>query len=462
MKAPTGDQFWDDMDTAIPFDDRLLLPNSPSLIHAGPFEICTDSEDSVLVLNGKIEQTWQPTPKARYTGVLNVSGNNIYSLLSKDLRSYSYGLDFNCTIARIAELHGGYECSGSINRILLKGANMPIDELRFSLANFPEFIGIKVKSIDDTRGCRYSHDSIRLNGNGWTLRIDQRFKAGDCLTEVAAKGGYVSTHSCSLRRSDGEHFEYSVALGMITCLMYFFGFLAGRWCGPVFPMGFVNDSSIWEIYGSYQVSPTLKGNSWFPSHHSLDITGLFSGFLALWDSEAWSDPLRQAVHWIVAANTSQNAVETSMVAAFVPIEMLCWLILVESKNKYSVKQFKGMQADAKLSELLAVCEISNFVPGHFASLRDAFGGQDNLTASTALVEIRNAITHPRRTKRIFLSKVSGLARYQAKELCLELVELVLLKSMDYFGRYRRRAFGGWSGEEYATVPWLNGSSELNP
>jgi hypothetical protein len=76
-----------------------------------------------------------------------------------------------------------------------------------------------------------------------------------------------------------------------------------------------------------------------------------------------------------------------MVAAFVPIEMLCWLVLVESKNKYSVKQFKGMQADAKLSELLAVCEISNFLPGHFASLRDAFSGQENHTASTALVEI---------------------------------------------------------------------------
>jgi hypothetical protein len=120
-----------------------------------------------------------------------------------------------------------------------------------------------------------------------------------------------------------------------------------------------------------------------------------------------------------------------------------------------------MQADAKLSELLAVCEISNFLPGHCASLRDAFSGKENYTASTALVEIRNAITHPRRTKRIFLSKVSGLARYQAKELCLEFVELVLLKSMGYLGRYRRRAFGGWSGEEYATVPWLKGGAELN-
>jgi hypothetical protein len=246
---------------------------------------------------------------------------------------------------------------------------------------------------------------------------------------------------------------------MINCLTYFFGFLAGRWCGPVLPIGFSNNSSRWEIYGSYQISPTPKGSSWFPSHHTLDIAGLFSGFLSLWDSEAWHNPLSQAIHWIVAANTSRNAVETSMVAAFVPIEMLCWLILVETKNKFSVKEFKKMQADAKLSELLEVCRIPNSLPSHLESLRNAFGEQENLAAPTALVEIRNAITHPRRTKRIFLGKVSGPARYQAKELCLELVELVLLESMGYLGRYRRRAFGGWSGEEYSSVPWSNGSRE---
>jgi len=216
----------------------------------------------------------------------------------------------------------------------------------------------------------------------------------------------------------------------------------------------MNKSDKLEIYGSYLLTPTLNGDSWFPMDHSLDIIDLLSGFLTLWDSNAWADPLKQAIHWLVAANTNQNAVETSMVAAFVPIEMLCWLILVESDAQYSVKQFKQMQADAKLSELLRVCKIPNSLPGHLASLRDDLNEQSNLAASTALVDIRNAITHPRKTKRDFLKKLSGIARYQAKELCLELVELVLLKSMAYVGRYRRRAYGGWSGEEYTRVPWL--------
>lgn len=455
MQPVAGDQFWEDMDLSLPFDDRLLLPNSPSLIHDGPFQILTDSGKRYLNLNGKIEQSWHPVPKARYIGTSSGTDRDIFSLLSKYFRSGNDELDYTCRLSRIKALPDRFECSGSIHGLLLKGASMPIHELRFSLANFPEFLGAKVKSIDKNTGHRYCLDSITVNGNGWTLRIDQRFKAGELLAEVAAKGGYISTHSCSLKRADGELFEQSSALDMINCLTYFFGFLAGRWCGPVLPVGFMNKSDKLEIYGSYLLTPTLNGDSWFPMDHSLDIIDLLSGFLTLWDSNAWADPLKQAIHWLVAANTNQNAVETSMVAAFVPIEMLCWLILMESKAQYSVKQFKQMQADAKLSELLRVCNIPNSLPGHLTSLRNDLSEQGNLAASTALVEIRNAITHPRKTKRDFLKKLSGIARCQAKELCLEFVELVLLKSMAYIGRYRRRAYGGWSGEEYTRVPWLN-------
>jgi hypothetical protein len=101
------------------------------------------------MLDGKIEQTWHPTPKARYIGSSIEPGQEIFSLLSKGFMSCSNELDFNCRIARITELHGGFECSGSIDGLLLKGANMPIDEMRFSLANFPAFLGVKVKSIDE-------------------------------------------------------------------------------------------------------------------------------------------------------------------------------------------------------------------------------------------------------------------------------------------------------------------------
>ena len=455
MQPVAGDQFWEDMDLSLPFDDRLLLPNSSSLIHDGSFQLLADSGNGDLSLNGKIEQSWHPVPKARFVGTLSGTDHSIFSLLSMDFRSGNDELDYTCGLSQIKALRDGFECSGSIHGFLLKGASMPIHELRFSLANFPEFLGAKVKNIDKNTEHRYSLDSITVNGNGWTLRIDQRFKAGDLLAEVAAKGGYISTHSCALKRADGELFDQSSALDMINCLTYFFGFLAGRWCGPVLPVGFLNKSEKFEIYGSYPLSTTLRGDSWFPLFHSLDIIDLLSGFLTLWDTPTWADPLKQAIHWLVAANTNQNAVETSIVAAFVPIEMLCWLILVESEAQYSVKQFKQMHAEAKLSELLRVCNIPNSLPSHLTSLREDLGEQGYLAASTALVEIRNAITHPRKTKRDFLKKLSGIARYQAKELCLEFGELVLLKSMDYIGRYLRRAYGGWSGEEYTRVPWIN-------
>ena len=80
-----------------------------------------------------------------------------------------------------------------------------------------------------------------------------------------------------------------------------------------------------------------------------------------------------------------------MIAAFVPIEMLCWLVLVETKSKYTVKQLKKMQADEKMTEMLSVCNIPDSIPGHLRSLREAFGEEADLMASTVLAEIRNAI-----------------------------------------------------------------------
>lgn len=455
MQIIAGDQFWDDMDLALPFDERLFLPNSPNMIHEGQFRMRTDSDARGLNLFGKIEQAWHPVPKARFTGVPSRTDQNVFSLLSKHFSSCHEELEYSCTLTRVKELPGGLECSGSIDGLLIKGARMLIDELRFSLVNFPEFLGIKVKRLGDKTGHRCSLESITVSGNEWALRIDQRFQAGDLLAEVAAKGGYISTHSCSLKRTDGEPFEPSSAFNMINCLTFFFGFLAGRWCGPVLPVGFMNNSVKWEIFGSYQVTPTLKGDSWFPLDYALDISSLLSGFLALWDSDSWAGPLKQAIHWLVTANTNQNAVETGMVAAFVPIEMLCWLILVESEGLYSIKEFKQMEAAAKLRELLRVCNIPDYLPAHHASLREDMGDQDELAISTVLVEIRNAIAHPRKTKRDFLGKLSGLSRYKAKELCLQILELVLLKSMAYTGRYRMRAYGGWSGEEYQNVPWFS-------
>lgn len=447
------DTSWDDMGFALPFDDRLLLPNESATVHEGLFELSSGSPANKITLNGRIEQCWLPTPRVRFSGVCSKPMQKSSSMHDLNLRSSCKELSFKCRISRVHEVDQGLECSGVIQGDLRSGPDAPVDEVRFSLVNFPEFCGIKVKQVDEGTGHRFSLDSIILGDAGWSLCVHQRFRVCDLLAEVRTKGGYVATHSCSLRRTDGGQITYSSSQEMLKNLTFFFAFLAGRWCGPVLAMGMSKGTLIWNSYDSHLVSPNLLGDSWFPLDYTVDIASLFSRFLTRLRSEMWSSSLRQAVDWIVTANSSQNAVETSLVAAFVPLEMLCRLILVESMEKYTTKKFKNIDSGAKISELLSADEIPNEIPSYLRSLHGAFA-PDTPTASSVLVQIRNAIAHPRQAKREFLAKIGRNARRQGKELCLEIVELALLKSMGYEGRYRRRAYAGWSGEEYAYVPWV--------
>jgi hypothetical protein len=464
----TGELFWKDIEKALSFDDRVLPPNSPTLIYEGDFELEASESEHYLTLIGKIEQYWIPLPQVRFVGISSKPNHNMFNLLSKKFNSTKENLFFECIITCMREVNDSVEYGGLITGSLLSGSKVPVDEVRFSLVNFPDFRGHPVKQLCEDTNIRRL-DSLTLIGNGWTLRIDQRFKCNDYLDEVCSRGGFVSTHSCSLRRFDGDLFDYSDAIELINSLQYFFGFLAGRWCGPILTKGLIDNSrSCWDGYGSFHLSSTSQGDSWFPLNYSSDIENLFSGFLDLWNSEVWSGPLLQTVHWIITANTSHNPIETHIISAFVPLEMLSWLILVEYKSLYSNKEFKNNfgKAEAKLAELLRVTGISNDLPKHMQSLLASSSDQNlgdkdlsdenSPNASKILVKIRNAITHPHKTNREFLRQTSGFAKYEAKELCLEFVELILLQNMNYSGRYRRRAFKGWNGDEYAYVPWRGG------
>jgi len=61
--------------------------------------------------------------------------------------------------------------------------------------------------------------------------------------------------------------------------------------------------------------------------------------------------------------------------------------------------------------------------------------------------------HPRRHKRLLLSRLKPLVLYELKELALSYIELSLLKALNYTGLYSQRALEGWKGDHLRRVPW---------
>jgi hypothetical protein len=71
----------------------------------------------------------------------------------------------------------------------------------------------------------------------------------------------------------------------------------------------------------------------------------------------------------------------------------------------------------------------------------------------AFVRLRNAIVHPKRSKRKVVLQTSVPARMGAEDLGLWYLELVLLRIPGYGGEYYRRFESGWPDQVRDKVPW---------
>jgi hypothetical protein len=76
-----------------------------------------------------------------------------------------------------------------------------------------------------------------------------------------------------------------------------------------------------------------------------------------------------------------------------------------------------------------------------------------IDAPECLTRIRNKLEHPTAKNRRQAGAVDGITRMQAAQYGMELFELCLLAIMKYQGKYARRAFQGWKGDDEVPVPW---------
>jgi hypothetical protein len=137
------------------------------------------------------------------------------------------------------------------------------------------------------------------------------------------------------------------------------------------------------------------------------------------------------------------------------LELLSWLVAVEDPktSKFTEKQFdnnREFPADVRIRHLLAILSIPSAVPGGdlrklAAELRQ-LGNSDGVGAVVAL---RNAVLHPRRTRRKALARSGVPARVEALTLGLWFLEIALLRLFGYRGDYCSRLK---SGECRAAMP----------
>jgi hypothetical protein len=234
-------------------------------------------------------------------------------------------------------------------------------------------------------------------------------------------------------------------------LHLFLGLIRGAWAGPVFPQGFREEEKIREQVAAWTVDETRAVPTWFPQRSPIQLGDLFDGFIRKWCDQTWNGVLKTALGWYVASNSSRAPNETRIVMALVALDLLAWVEIVETRNLHSRSDFNALSAAGRLRCLFHRLNIPLDVPEHFTEVQSLREG-DARDVPGIIARLRNALVHATENSRDLINALSGVQLWEAGQLALQSIELCLLAVCGYRGRYARRAWRDWKGEDETIVP----------
>jgi hypothetical protein len=422
--------------------------NQPVDVAAGSFQLVT-TEKVLGTVDGRLYFRWLPSTAMEFHGSysgspIDVGGEDV------TLRIDELGLSTPVLITSTAwapisaQIRGVFRKSGTIV------ARPTFDRLQFCLVNFPEYIGDLIRyETDGSQG--FFRGRLQLSSPRFLCIVDEIPEVRELRKTAAQDAGFVISHVGELKPVEGCLDEASTQ-EMLDVLHLFFGFLRGAWSGPVFPQGFTEHQKSWEEFAAWKVSEARKVPTWLPQLNPLALNRLFAGFVERHSDPAWQSPLRTALNWYVEANSSGTANHTKLVLGQVALELLAWVDLVETRHLHSRGDFKRLFAAGWIRSLLRHLQVPCEIPPHFAELKEV-QRSDASDGPGVVVRLRNALVHAGEKNPAPIKSVSGVQWWQAGQLVLQYVELSLLALCGYQGKYARRGWRGWKGDDEIFVPW---------
>ncbi len=435
--------------TSILYDVRP--PNRPLTIYRGSFILARGTFERQV--RGTIELTWFPHIAVAFRGRV---------LRGSDVHLDEIGDDWMLTIpgeraveasVRGVTLGTPGTVSGSVRSALRLGGAEPVRAMRLHVANFHKYLGSPVRYASGGGG----HVRLAMNGEHWTVQLDQMRNPDQLRNLLETHGGYAIGHVGMLTRRDGRRFTSADARGILTCLHYFLSFARGFWCGPLVMEGMRARKPIWTEWMSHPHATDYQGVwSWFPQDAE-EAASVFAGFHDLWNRPSWKQALPAIIYWYVEANLNAGAIEGSLVLAHATLERLSWVHFVGHK-RVDGGYFDARGAACRIAVLLADLGIPVELPHTLAPDLAAWAsGEKNATRGPgAVTKVRDTVVHPPASER--MAPASAEVRIQARQLALWYVELVLLALCRYNGRYVNRLHKGpTSFDATMPVPWAPAS-----
>lgn len=284
--------------------------------------------------------------------------------------------------------------------------------------------------------------------NGWRatigpvpIELRQQLRVWDLLRTPWRR----PTHNLSISCGDCEATTDELNATLFL-LRNFLSFAWGRQIGLGLLQGFSKDGSL--VYAAPGITtvdaltcPSARQPHWFPLSHAEILSEILPGFWSRMTDREWKDAVEWALYWWLSANHSGQVSETAILASQAGLEAVAPLVL---QHFGALQSTKGSAVE-KIREMMTIMQVPLSIPGQLDELR-AVASTKNWDGPLTLTKVRNALTHPAK------GQESGLA-YEASQLGMWYLELVLLFLFGYKGKvFNRTVFGGaWF--EVERVPW---------
>lgn len=352
----------------------------------------------------------------------------------------------SCTLP--ARVHNGAG-SGSVLPVEV-GSGGPIARLVCHWANLPQILPGEPLPHD---GGGWWRGRWKMTAGNWNLTVDSRPDIHDVLaSRRKTDEEFVLTHTGELTTVDGSTFDPADSLEVLFAVQLALSFALGRWVAPTCPVGFdASGNRVVEQWAPWRCDPWRGNFHWWHDQRDEDLSDFVSRFVC-----AYLDPIARpaarhlAVH-AISGNHDGTTTEGRLMLAQAGLEYLAWIDLVVS-GRYTKQEFKNLGAASKLSLLLKPASIPTAIPEELDALKalsDAKGGKKGWDAPNALVWVRNRLVHPKDPSEPY--EIKQLI-WQATQLQLEYLELLLLHRLGYSGTYLHRyPPGGWPTP--IPVPW---------
>jgi hypothetical protein len=432
-------------DRVIPYIVMGAL-NEPVLILPGPFRLVGPGDAR---LDSDLTFRWLPSTAIAFEG--SCSGS-VVGLVGQSCSIESEGAEHLVVPVMVTRTVFGPNSSligGCVQRPFSLGS-APIDVLQFSLTNFPNYCGSTFRY--EHKGSHGSTNArLQMTSDIGSFRIDAIPEVAELRDRAFRESGFVISHVGEWLPSSGQ-ITARDAEETLSMLHLWFGLLRGAWAGPVFPRGLVDNKEVWRYFKRWNISESQEVPTWLPMQTPLDLSALFAGFLILWRTPVWREPLRSAISWFIAANSSRIGRDTSVILSQVALELLAWVHVVESQHLHSWADFKDLSAAGRIRILLQQIRVPAAVPNYLANLsslqnRDAFDGPGVIT------RVRNSLIHSSEGKLSTAKPLTGPQLWECSQLALRYLELTLLSICGYSGQYAIRAFYPSGSAIEEPVPW---------